>query len=717
MTTTYISQFTGEEIDAAVHKVNVHDPSMVGVVELKSAPMNPVDLDMVTDDGSYLIRYFINGTTEMARYTPIRLDVIHRENTLIQSVHVANLSFKREQILRMFESQSEYTFSTWTMYTEGSGSGGGCSCPGISYGPIPPTENVPNGAFWVDTSNPENPILNFYDGIKWIPMNSGGGSDMSSGIIDSLTPPVNPSATALWIDTSTKPKSLKRYDGGKWEIIGTYIHTTLPEDPQEDDFWLDRTSEPITLRVYTQGKNGMEWAPLGNPTTQAVSIPSGSTAPENPEQNPLWIDTTDENSPVLKKYNGTEWVIVGAVGPQGPKGDKGDTGEQGPEGPQGPAGKDGTVIAISDVPPADPKEDTLWIDSSSSPLLFKRYNGTDWQVVGTESKSGTSPVYTTEQPPENPEPNTIWMDFTNPDNPVLKIYNGTTWKVVNASPATMKASEIIVDEDIKVAGTTWGTYSDGSIVNTGTTLLDVLKTALRLRVLPTYTAPKISISNKTAYASVEAGSMIKPSMDIEWSQNDAGELNAFKITSIVNDVETTIVETTQLETPVVPDTEVQVTDGTPTMFKAYASYNQGEVLLDNLDEPCEEGRIEAGTVTDTMSVIGKRYLFVGANADPIDITTSAGIRSLTPKVLGASNDTSFTLTIPAGTKQIVIAYDASLREMTKCIAVEMQQDVTAQFDVTTVAVEGANGYDAKNYRVYSYTALIGLDANTYNITI
>jgi len=39
-----------------------------------------------------------------------------------------------------------------------------------------------------------------------------------------------------------------------------------------------------------------------------------STAPEDPNQGDLWIDSTDNSSPILKVYNGTEWTELSGGG-------------------------------------------------------------------------------------------------------------------------------------------------------------------------------------------------------------------------------------------------------------------------------------------------------------------------------------------------------------------------------------------------------------------
>ena len=44
-------------------------------------------------------------------------------------------------------------------------------------------------------------------------------------------------------------------------------------------------------------------------------------------------------------------------------------------------------------------------------------------------------------------------------------------------------------------------------------------------------------------------------------------------------------------------------------------------------------------------------------------------------------------------------------------------DIVGSFVNNTVAVEGANGYTATDYKIYQYTPAAALGANTYEVTI
>src|SRR5262245_46453741 len=53
-------------------------------------------------------------------------------------------------------------------------------------------------------------------------------------------------------------------------------------------------------------------ADLNNALVALASLSSGSSAPSSPTTNQLWLDTTF--SPyMLKYYDGTDWIVIGAV--------------------------------------------------------------------------------------------------------------------------------------------------------------------------------------------------------------------------------------------------------------------------------------------------------------------------------------------------------------------------------------------------------------------
>jgi hypothetical protein len=117
--------------------------------------------------------------------------------------------------------------------------------------------------------------------------------------------------------------------------------------------------------------------------------------------------------------------------------------------------------------------------------------------------------------------------------------------------------------------------------------------------------------------------------------------------------------------------------------------------------------VKASGYRNTWSYVGTDYTFE---------LNSANIRSkATAK--NASTTSFGTVTIPAGTKRVMFAVlgDKTLKSV---IDVDGQNlDVKANFTKETVAIEGANGYEAANYSVFHFENENGVAATKYTVTI
>lgn len=111
-----------------------------------------------------------------------------------------------------------------------------------------------------------------------------------------------------------------------------------------------------------------------------------------------------------------------------------------------------------------------------------------------------------------------------------------------------------------------------------------------------------------------------------------------------------------------------------------------------------------------LTVTGARYMFWGAHAD-FEILDSAKIRAHANGGTKASAATTVTIDVPeSGVKQFFVALPSgrSLTKIYNTAAGESFGDITASFNVDTepitVAVEGANGYEAADYTVYYFNS-------------
>ena len=161
-----------------------------------------------------------------------------------------------------------------------------------------------------------------------------------------------------------------------------------------------------------------------------------------------------------------------------------------------------------------------------------------------------------------------------------------------------------------------------------------------------------------------------------------------------------------------------VGDGTNYRISAKANYEAGAIAKDNLGDPSNPTiQIAAGNKSANGGYItGYRawFMYVGESLDEVD---SAFVRSSSN--MGSTPATQNGVTIPEGTKRILIAIpQTSALELTSVIDVDgMGLDVFGNFNLSTVNVEGVDGYQAKPYNVWIAENANGLAATHYNLII
>lgn len=138
-------------------------------------------------------------------------------------------------------------------------------------------------------------------------------------------------------------------------------------------------------------------------------------------------------------------------------------------------------------------------------------------------------------------------------------------------------------------------------------------------------------------------------------------------------------------------------------YRVTATHGAGVTAKDNLGAASSPVvAIAAGTKTkDTGAYTPFRNVFYGTSTGKPALD-SAAIRALgkTGKAYAAG---TLTLNVPAGTQRVAIACIATAKGVTKVInETAMNADVTSTFVKSTVPVEGANGYAAKDYNVWVF---------------
>lgn len=164
-----------------------------------------------------------------------------------------------------------------------------------------------------------------------------------------------------------------------------------------------------------------------------------------------------------------------------------------------------------------------------------------------------------------------------------------------------------------------------------------------------------------------------------------------------------------------------VADGANYRVTVKGTYTDGAIPLTALGAEYSEGQIKAGIKTSTSSAItGYRDSFYGTTTDKEAATDSAVIRGLAQKSNRAyTNGSTFSVTIPVGALRVIIAYPATLRDVTSIKDVNgLNADITTAFTQATVEVEGAASYLSIPYKVYTLDFATPNDTkNTYNVTI
>lgn len=267
-------------------------------------------------------------------------------------------------------------------------------------------------------------------------------------------------------------------------------------------------------------------------------------------------------------------------------------------------------------------------------------------------------------------------------------------------------SDVIVGEDEAFtvelgSGGTVGGFKTGDTISKDTSLETIIKKLLMKQVPPTYTAPSVSIANNggTASGNHEIGTTITPKLRGSFTKNDAGA-----ITSITIKKGSTEVGSAGTTSPHdVTDTAFVLS--ATTSYSCTVDYAEGSIKNDNLGQPYPTGHIAAGSKTSsnyTFTPYRQGY-FMGSSTST-EAPTSATIRGLASKKNGAYSKGTFKFTVPVGAAQVIIACPATSTGMTKVLNESaLNADVTSTFTKSTVDVEGANGYTAVAYNVWTFT--------------
>lgn len=307
------------------------------------------------------------------------------------------------------------------------------------------------------------------------------------------------------------------------------------------------------------------------------------------------------------------------------------------------------------------------------------------------------------------------------------VYDGSVWAAMDGN---YSAENVYFADDLTYTAAigvlTVPSSGSGTISASGKNVKDVLASILAKEKNPSTTQPAVTVTCAQLGA-YEVGTSVTPAYVATLS---AGNYTYGPATG----VEAT--EWSVTDGTVTKDTAngtfdaLTVGDSTNYGITATATHGDGAVPVTNIGNAYAAGKIVAGSKSgaayksasakSTTKITGYRNSFYGTLTAKDGELNSALVRGLSGKsgkALAAGN--SFNLSIPVGAIRVVFAYPATLRDVSSVQDVNgMNAEVKTAFTKTVVSVEGANGYQAIDYKVYVMDMANANDtANTYKVTI
>ena len=184
---------------------------------------------------------------------------------------------------------------------------------------VSPHYQVPNvsvaGNVWFKTTSPNsgfNLILKKYNSTtqSWTIQTIGAGNvDQLVGYADNATATTafgsKLATNSIYVQFAEPTEAkfeIKRYDGAAWASITPSASATAPVGATPDGkLWYDAGD---TVDIYV--KDTVSGTPTWLPANQ---VDVNTEEPASPSNGDVWVDTNDmANYPVIKVYNGSEWI-------------------------------------------------------------------------------------------------------------------------------------------------------------------------------------------------------------------------------------------------------------------------------------------------------------------------------------------------------------------------------------------------------------------------
>lgn len=281
------------------------------------------------------------------------------------------------------------------------------------------------------------------------------------------------------------------------------------------------------------------------------------------------------------------------------------------------------------------------------------------------------------------------------------IFNNDQWQALNGN---YSAENIYFDNDfiftenigtIEVSAETGNT----TVSAKGKNLKEFLSTIFAEEKASTVTQPSATIALGSSVTNYEVGSSYSPSYSITFN---AGSYSYGP--SYTNVIPTySVSDTKGNSSTLASDTfdSFTIEDNNNYSITANIAYTQGDIPLTNLGNKDPDSRIQAGTLTSIVSktITGYRKSFYGV----LNHKDEYLIRDLNSSTSALKNGSSFVINLKEDTKRVVIAYPATLQDLSSVLDFnDSNANIVQGFgEPEIIKVEGANGYDAIDYKVYT----------------
>ena len=299
------------------------------------------------------------------------------------------------------------------------------------------------------------------------------------------------------------------------------------------------------------------------------------------------------------------------------------------------------------------------------------------------------------------------------------VYDGTKWE---AADGNYNANNVYFDQDLVITANigvqTVGSTGSKTLDTTGKNVKQVFDMIMAAEKNPAITQPSVSITC-SQMGNYEVGTQVTPQFSVSLNPGSYQYGPATGVAATTYAVTDTDDHESDQASGSFP--QLTVEDGENYSISAAVTHTEGAVPKTNLGNDYAAGKIAAGSKSATKGTItGHRKSFYGTTTDKGAATTSAIIRGLAGKSSGAlKNGSTITVPIPVGALRVLIAYPATLRDVTSIKDVNgMNAEIKTGFSLSRVQVEGANAYSAIEYKVYTMDFAAANDtANTYSVTI